>query len=130
MKIPRRIYQDIVDHALQEAPLEACGYLAGEEGIVRQYYRMTNIDQSPVHYRFAPEEQVEVFKRVQAEKTELIGVYHSHPASEARPSPEDIRLAYDPFISYVIISLQQKPYSVQAFKINNRHVRPEPLEIL
>lgn len=38
-------------------------------------------------------------------KGELI-VYHSHPTSAAKPSGEDIRLARDPRVFYLIVSVK------------------------
>lgn len=57
-------------------------------------------------------------------------VYHSHPATPARPSAEDIRLANDPSISYVIVSLAGPEADVKSFLIHNGQVSPEPLEVL
>jgi proteasome lid subunit RPN8/RPN11 len=35
----------------------------------------------------------------------LLGNFHSHPSTPSRPSEEDMRLAFDPKLSYIIISL-------------------------
>jgi hypothetical protein len=50
--------------------------------------------------------------------------------SPARPSQEDIRLAYDPYISYVIISLADGGEDVKSFKIKDGQVIPENIEIV
>ena len=50
---------------------------------------------------------------------EILAVYHTHPASPARPSEEDLKLAYDPDMVYMIISLLKKECEVKAFKISN-----------
>jgi len=39
-------------------------------------------------------------------RLELLAIYHSHPRTEAYPSATDIRLAYYPDSSYLIISLK------------------------
>ncbi len=57
-------------------------------------------------------------------------VYHSHPETPARPSEEDIRLAFDPDLSYVIVSLADPRASVNSFKINDNNVDPEIIEII
>jgi proteasome lid subunit RPN8/RPN11 len=57
-------------------------------------------------------------------------VYHSHPASPARPSQEDIRLAFDPSINYIIVSLVSPEPDLRAFLIRNGIVTPEPVEVV
>ncbi len=130
MKIPKEIIDAIFEHATIQAPVEACGYLAGKDDRVLTYYRMTNIDQSKEHFSFDPEEQFRVIKATRKEGIKLIGVYHSHPVTPARPSKEDIRLAYDPAIIYVIVSLADNKKTVKSFRINGKEVTTEPLEIL
>jgi proteasome lid subunit RPN8/RPN11 len=93
-------------------PNEACGLLAGElrgdEKIVRAVYGLKNTDESPEHFSMAPEEQFKVISEIRKAGFALLGNFHSHPATPARPSEEDIRLAFDPALSYVIISLRER----------------------
>ena len=130
MKIPQKIIAEIFSHLYDEAPLEACENLAGYGESVVRFYPMTNADQSPKHYSFDPQEQIFVLKKSLEHKLDLIAVYHSHPTTAARPSEEDIRLAYDPGISYVIISLMRKPFVLKSFKIAQGRVISENVEII
>ena len=118
MKIPKVIIETILKQAKEEAPLEACGYLAGNNTQIRKFYRMKNVDQSPEHYSFDPQEQFNILKEAREKNLDLIAVYHSHPQTPARPSKEDIRLAYDSQISYVIISLLSDPPDIKSFTIS------------
>ena len=120
----------IYEQAEEEAPLEACGYLAGKEDVITAHYKMTNVDKSETHYTLDPKEQFKVAKSVRTNGTELIAVYHSHPTSPARPSEEDIRLAHDASIIYVIVSLENGNRTCGAFKIKDGTVTTEPLEII
>jgi proteasome lid subunit RPN8/RPN11 len=61
---------------------------------------------------------------------QLRAIYHSHPATAARPSEEDIRLAYDPGVSYVIVSLAEENPAVRSFRIRALQVEPEDIEIV
>ena len=117
-------------HAKEDAPLEACGYLAGIDDLVVKLYRMTNIDQSNAHFSFKPEEQFHVVKTARKKGIELLAVYHSHPETPARPSEEDIRLAYDSSISHIIVSLAGENKEIKSFKINEKQVTEEPIEIV
>jgi len=126
--IKRQVIESIVAHAEKEAPVEACGYLAGEKGVITRHYELTNVDHSPEHFSFDPKEQFNVVKQVRNENLEIMANYHSHPASPARPSQEDIRLAYDPGISYFIVSLAGDP-EIKSFKIKNGVVTQQKIEI-
>jgi proteasome lid subunit RPN8/RPN11 len=61
-----------------------------------------------------------------------LGNWHSHPESPARPSEEDKRLAYDPTVNYLILSLMNADEPVlKAFDINKeREVTVEEIEIV
>lgn len=130
MNIQQEILDQITEQAMRDKPLECCGYLAGEGKTISKAISMENIDKSPHHYSFNPEEQFKVIKQIRKDKLKVLGVYHSHPESPARPSEEDIRLAYDPSLLYVIISLQNAETSVRSFAIKEGKVSEEELQIL
>jgi proteasome lid subunit RPN8/RPN11 len=121
--------EQLIQHALDEAPLEACGYLAEKDGIVTAVFRLRNVDASAEHFSFDPAEQFSALRQMRSAGIRMRAVYHSHPASPARPSAEDIRLAHDPSLSYVIVSLVQAEPDVKVFTIRSGEVTAEPLEI-
>jgi len=130
MKLEKNIRDQIISHAKKGLPLEVCGYLAGKDGVINKHYELTNIDQSKEHFSFDPKEQFAAIKDARTNDLEVYAVYHSHPATPARPSQEDIRLAYDPSISYVIVSLADGGEDVKSFKIKDSAVEPEDIEII
>ena len=130
IQINREISDQIVGHAMNELPNEACGYLAGQDGIVVKVFEMTNTDKSPEHFSFDPAEQFSVFREVRKLGLSILANYHSHPSTPSRPSVEDIRLAFDPEISYVIISLAENDPVIRSFKIQNGKSEEEELTIL
>ncbi|MDR0864507.1 MAG: M67 family metallopeptidase [Candidatus Symbiothrix sp.] len=116
--IPQNIIDGIIAQAKNELPDEACGLLIGKENTVVKQYPLTNVDHSPEHFSFDPKEQFGVLREARSQGLQIIANYHSHPASPARPSEEDIRLAFDPDITYIILSLQEKENLViKAFSI-------------
>jgi len=134
LELNREHWQTIIKHALAGLPNEACGLLAGEvEGEhkkVRQVYLLTNLDQSPEHFSMDPVEQFAAVKDMRRHGWVMLGNFHSHPATPARPSAEDIRLAFDPAISYVIVSLQAKEEpNVKSFSIKDGTSDEETLVI-
>ncbi|MDR0746592.1 MAG: M67 family metallopeptidase [Helicobacteraceae bacterium] len=130
ISLPKRIYDAIVLHAQKDAPIEACGYLGGKEGAVALHYPMTNVDRSAEHFSFDPKEQFAALKEASAQKLRLIACYHSHPATPARPSEEDIKLAYDPNISYIIVSLENGAVDLKSFRIKDGEVTNEEVVIV
>lgn len=105
LTIPEDILRQMTDQARTEAPIEACGILAGRQHRIERFYRMTNVDRSTDHFMMDPAEQFSVIKDIRSQGLTLLAVYHSHPATPARPSAEDLRLALTPDVVYVIMSL-------------------------
>ena len=129
LKIKQDVIDRIVAQGLTEAPLEACGYLAEKDGVVCKHFELTNLDKSPVHFSMDPAEQFAAVNECRNQGLKLRAVYHSHPETPARPSNEDIKLAYDPSLSYVIVSLAGSEPSIKSFIIQKGSVESEELEI-
>jgi proteasome lid subunit RPN8/RPN11 len=130
LKIASPALAEIVAHAGADAPIEACGYLGEKGGIVRRVVRLRNVDASPEHFSLDPKEQFAAVRQLRSEGCRLRAVYHSHPASPARPSQEDIRLAFDPALSYVIVSLAEGKPVAKSFTIRQGAAEPEEVEVL
>jgi proteasome lid subunit RPN8/RPN11 len=129
MKIGRDVVEHIVTHARRDAPIEACGYLLGSENAITRDLAMTNAEGREDHFTFDPGEQFDAYKKARVWGLEIIGAYHSHPATPARPSAEDVRLASDPRILYVIVSLAGDEPVVKAFWIREGEVTEEQLVV-
>ena len=130
IKITRKVINNIIDHSKRDAPIEACGYLAGKDGVITKSYSLTNIDNSPDHFSFDPTEQFGVVKKARSCGLEIIGNYHSHPLTPAKPSQEDIKLAYDPNISYVIVSLADGEEEVKSYSIKNSEIKIQEIIVI
>jgi [CysO sulfur-carrier protein]-S-L-cysteine hydrolase len=130
LRIPQQIINDLFEHAQTGLPEEVCGYLAGTGREVTRQFRLTNIDHSNEHFSFDPKEQFQVVRDARKAGLEILANYHSHPETPARPSQEDIRLAYDPNISYVIVSLAAEIPDVRSFRIKNGEVEKEEIQII
>ena len=129
LKIPGNIFEQMLQQAKAEAPIEACGILAGKNKKVEKLYKMTNTDQSSDHFMMTPEEQFKVVKDIRSDGLEMLAIYHSHPETPARPSAEDIRLALTPDVIYVIVSLQNTEPAIKGFLIEDKSVTEVPVKI-
>ncbi len=129
LKIPGNIFEQMIQQAKTETPIEACGILAGKDGVVEKFYKMTNADNSNNHFTMQPEEQFKVIKDIRAAGRQMLAIYHSHPETPARLSAEDIRLALTPDVIYVIVSLQNTEPAVKGFLIEDNSVTEVPVKI-
>jgi len=115
--------------ARDELPNEACGLLAGSGGMVVKHYPIRNADQSPVHYRMEPKEQLQAMIDIDDRGWELAAIYHSHTHTRAYPSGTDIRLAAYPDTLYLILSLAGSEPDLRAFRIVDEKVTEVELQI-
>ena len=127
-------YDKIVEHAKKNLPEEACGLLGGtkngDEKTVEKVYLLTNIDHTNEHFSMDPKEQLAAVKDMRTNGLALLGNWHSHPESPSRPSEEDKRLAYDPTVNYLILSLMDEEPVLKAFDIDkDRNVTVEDIII-
>ena len=92
---------------------------------------MENTDQSPVSYLMDPKEQFQLMKKMRSRGERMLGIYHSHVASQAYPSAKDISFASYPEVHYVIVSLagRERP-TARAFRIEEGKVREEPITLV
>jgi proteasome lid subunit RPN8/RPN11 len=142
IKISQGIIDQMISHALSEAPDECCGLLGGQENRVEEIYRIANLPADdpkiadlkvPADRRFRyvmdPKEQLLAFKMMRREGIELIGIYHSHPHSPAYPSATDVRLAFYSEVCYLIVSLEEKDRpQLRAFRIVDQNITEEKIE--
>ena len=149
--LPEPLQRELIAHARAENPDEACGILAGRGSRVERVYRVRNTadavgaDQAvfrardsgapaqgrkAVHYYMDPKDQLRVYNELDALGLDVVGYYHSHTHTEARPSPTDVRLAHDLAAHYVLVSLQQAEQpSVRAWRISKADPSAETGEL-
>jgi len=125
----------MIAHCKKELPNESCGLLAGniKEDIktIKQVYFLENIDHSPEHFSMDAKEQFKALSDIRKNSWQLIGNFHSHPSTPSRPSVEDIRLAFDPNLSYSILSLENIEQPVlNSFTIKGFAVEIDPLKVV
>ena len=129
-------YDKIVAHAKANLPEEACGLIAGtKDGDVKEIkkvYLLTNVDHTNEHFSMDPKEQLAAVKDMRANGLVPLGNWHSHPESPSRPSEEDKRLAYDPSVNYLILSLMDPENLVlKAFDIDReKQVTVEEIKLI
>jgi proteasome lid subunit RPN8/RPN11 len=85
--------QILSNHADKEKPNESCALLLGTENggksKVENIFLTKNIDQSPVNFTISAEQRLEADKMEKELQLKIIGIFHSHPDSQAYPSSTD-----------------------------------------
>lgn len=124
----KKCREEIVNHSKEGFPREVCGILAGRSSKVVKVYRMVNTDNSSTSFFMDPHQQLKVMKEIRNCGLEMVGIYHSHPHTQAYPSAKDVELAFYPQASYVIISLIDKESpQIKSFKIVNGAIKEEEI---
>jgi proteasome lid subunit RPN8/RPN11 len=132
LRISQTLRDDIVAHARRDHPDEACGVVAGPVGSDRpeRLIPMLNAARSPTFYEFDSMEQLRVWREMDDRDEEPVVIYHSHTATEARPSRTDISLAMEPTAHYVLVSTREPDETeFRSFRIVDGEVTEEPVEI-
>lgn len=105
------------EHALMSRPSECCGLLSGSNGLITAIHPLRNdADKPETRYFATPEELFAAMRRIREAGQALLGVYHSHPRTQAYPSASDVEMAFYPEAFYFIISLEPQ-VELRAFKI-------------
>jgi [CysO sulfur-carrier protein]-S-L-cysteine hydrolase len=85
--VPAAIRAELLAHAREEVPNEACGLVAFREGVAERYLPAENALGSPYRFELRPRDPTDFF--LEDEGYEL-AVFHSHPQSEPKPSRTDL----------------------------------------
>jgi len=128
LSLPQPFIDDMIAHAREDAPNECCGIIAGDDGRAAKVFRAKNAEASPYRYNVEPKDLFRIYRECDESGWSFLAIYHSHTASEAYPSPTDVRLAFWPEAYYVLVSLQdaEKPV-VRAFRILDGAVSEEEI---
>ena len=118
IRVSKHVLTLMMEVALQDPQLECCGLLAGKNRLITRVFTVTNSLASATEYAIAPRELFHSMREIRAAGLEFMGIYHSHPAGDNKPSARDIAQAYYPDVAYFILSPRRdatKP--VRAFSI-------------
>ncbi|MFB5597777.1 MAG: M67 family metallopeptidase [Nitrosopumilaceae archaeon] len=116
----------LLNHATKCKPNESCAILFGsienEKSIVKDVFLAENIDESPVNFTISNEELLKAYKIAEQKNLDIVGIFHSHPRSDAFPSSTDKKFMYSNPVVWVISSGESN--ELKAFLLE-----PEIIEI-
>ncbi|WP_214321582.1 Mov34/MPN/PAD-1 family protein [Nonomuraea sediminis] len=108
LSISQDLADKIIAHARADHPDEACGVIAGRDGVPERFVPMENAERSPTFYRFDSLEQLRVWREMDDRDETPVVIYHSHTATEAYPSRTDVTYASEPDAHYVLVSTREE----------------------
>ncbi len=114
---------EMIAHALEEAPNECCGIIGAREGKATTLHPAVNAEASPYRFSIDFREQRRIEEAMDEAGDSLAGFYHSHTGSPARPSPTDTRMMsafFGPPYVHIVVSIanRERP-DVRVFHIED-----------
>lgn len=129
MRISRDLYDDLIAHALADAPNECCGMIASRNGEAVRVFRAGNAAASPLRYEIDGAEQYRIQTEIDDLGLDLGAIYHSHTRTPPYPSQTDINLAFYPEALYVIVGVATDEPDVKAYAIRDGKVADAQLTV-
>lgn len=129
--LSRSVWLAIVAHALDAAPLEMCGLLAGDptSGRVERFYPCANAAASARVYTVDARDHLRADRHAEDNGWEIFGVVHSHTHTPAHPSPTDLAQAPDPSWRYPILSLSDQGPSLRSWRLEGGNATEEAVVV-
>ena len=87
-----------------QKPNEACAILFGKNNKVLDIFLTENIEESSVNFTISNEQLIEGYKIAEDKKMDIIGIFHSHPNSDAFPSNTDKKFMQSNPVAWIIYS--------------------------
>jgi proteasome lid subunit RPN8/RPN11 len=132
VQIARALLDEIVAHAVRDAPNECCGLVVGRDGTATAGHAMENLAASPFRFDIDGRELIR-FAFADEEEDQLIGIYHSHTRSEPFPSQTDVNFAAGwPGVEWLIVGVPKRGDAepeVRSYLIDDGVIREVPVEV-
>jgi len=98
----------LVTHAIGKQPSESCAMLfgkkVGDNWNVKEVFLTQNIDDSQTNFTISPEELLKGYQIAEKNQLEVVGIFHSHPNSDAIPSNTDKKFMQNNPVPWIIFS--------------------------
>ena len=98
----------LVAHAIEQQPSESCAMLfgkkVGDDWNVKEVFLTQNMDNSQTNFTISPEELLKGYQIAEKNQLEVVGIFHSHPNSDAIPSNTDKKFMQNNPVPWIIFS--------------------------
>jgi proteasome lid subunit RPN8/RPN11 len=131
IRVKNEALTQMMDRVLQESRLECCGLLAGRDAVITGIFAASNAMASATEYEIAPKELFQSMREIRAAGLEFMGIYHSHPDGDNKPSARDINQAFYPDVAYFILSPRKDTARpIRAFSIRDGKIQELDIQIV
>ena len=100
----------LTEHAENSKPNESCAILFGKDNHVSEVFLTKNIEESPVNFTISNEQLIEGYNLAEEKRVQVVGIFHSHPNSEAYPSNTDKKFMQSNPVVWIIYSGANKDF--------------------
>jgi len=131
VRISRSLLDEIVAHAVRDAPNECCGVIAARAGAATAVHATENRAASPFRFEIDGLELMRLLDRFEGDGDELGAIYHSHTRSAPNPSQTDVNFAaLWPGVEWLIVGVSKSAEpEVRSFWIEDGRIRDAALEV-
>jgi proteasome lid subunit RPN8/RPN11 len=110
----------LAKHAKDASPNESCAILFGK--IEKDHFRVKdvflteNIANSPINFTISNDDLIKGYQEAEKRKLDVVGIFHSHPDSEAYPSMTDQKFMEINPVPWVIFSNKNEQFRAYVFE--------------
>ncbi len=110
MEIPSRVLHLIEQEAKAAFPKESCGLLIAKKGenLILDAIPAPNLSEGPDQFLIDPEFHLKTQRELREKGLEIMGVYHSHPSGDSKPSKKDKKGQPTPGFYWLITAFNGK----------------------
>lgn len=94
----------LAEYSENQKPNESCAILFGKDDEVLDLFLTENIESSPVNFTISNKQLIEAYSIAEEKKLEVVGIFHSHPDSDAYPSNTDEKFMQSNPVAWIIYS--------------------------
>ena len=134
--LKKSIYDEMISYSQKCAPEEACGILFGviddnNDCVVAKCVMITNIEHSHMHYTMDQSEQMAANRLARKEGLKKVIIFHSHPKGPDRITREDVKLAIDTSIIWIVVSFVDNEFpDLKAFVIQDEESKSIQIDMI
>ncbi len=92
------------EYSENQKPNESCAILFGKVNKISDIFLTENIEKSPMSFTISNEQLIEAYRTAEERGMEIVGIFHSHPNSDAFPSNTDEKFMQSNPVAWIIYS--------------------------
>lgn len=92
------------EYSENQKPNESCAILFGKDNQVLDLFLTENIEESPINFTISNKQLIQAYSIAEEKKLEVVGIFHSHPDSDAFPSNTDKKFMQSNPVAWIIYS--------------------------